>query len=101
MFDEVDAGLGGVAADEVGKKLCVLAEGAQVLCITHLPQIARLADHHLAVSKEVRSGRTRSEVQAVYGEQRVLELARMIGGTPDPASVGYARSLLGPWVRAA
>lgn len=101
VFDEVDAGLGGVAADEVGRKLCLLAEGAQVLCITHLPQIARLADHHLAVNKEVRGGRTLSAIHSVYGEQRVLELARMIGGSPDAASVGYARSLLGPWVKVA
>jgi DNA repair protein RecN (Recombination protein N) len=80
VFDEVDAGTGGAVADAVGARLDELAARHQVLCVTHLPQVAVYADRHLVVSKSVRSGRTRAAVATVEGEARVAELARMLGG---------------------
>lgn len=93
VFDEVDAGLGGQAAEEIGRKLRELAQSAQVICITHLPQIAALADLHLGVRKEVAEGRTRAEVRRVDGEPRVVELARMLGGE-EAAARAFAERLL-------
>jgi DNA repair protein RecN (Recombination protein N) len=81
VFDEVDAGVGGRAADTVGEKLVVVAERHQVLCITHLPQIARRADHHYRVTKVLGEARTDVEVERLDDEERVEELARMLGGT--------------------
>jgi DNA repair protein RecN (Recombination protein N) len=80
VFDEVDSGMGGQTADAVGQKLATLAAKGQVLCISHLPQIARLADHHYAVGKYVAGGRTLSTVTALPEQQRNIELARMLGG---------------------
>ena len=80
IFDEVDAGIGGHTADVVGKRLQGLASGAQVLCITHLPQIAAAADHHFRITKAVRGQRTVTEVQRLDLEGRRQELARMIAG---------------------
>jgi len=80
VFDEVDAGIGGVTASAVGKKLQQVAGEHQVLCITHLPQIAAMAEHHIMVRKKVEGGRTRSIVQLLTFENRLEELARMIGG---------------------
>ena len=80
VFDEVDAGIGGVTASAVGKKLQQVACDNQVLCITHLPQIAAMAGHHIMVRKSVEGGRTRSMVQLLTFEKRLEELARMIGG---------------------
>ncbi len=79
VFDEVDAGIGGLTAVRVGEKLRALARREQVLCITHLPQIARLADHHFAVEKEVVDGRTYTRVRALSPEERERELRRMMG----------------------
>ncbi|MCK6514782.1 DNA repair protein RecN [Myxococcota bacterium] len=95
IFDEVDAGLGGAAAEVVGARLRELADRAQVLCITHLPQIASLADQHVLVEKQVVSGRTCSAALALGHEGRVKELARMVGGgSLTEASEGWARALL-------
>ncbi len=80
VFDEVDAGIGGHVADVVGQKLAQLAERYQVICITHLPQIAAYASHHFRVTKTVVSGRTVTGVEALTPEARTEEIARMIGG---------------------
>ena len=80
IFDEVDAGVSGRAAQRVAEKLRKVAAGRQVLCVTHLPQIAALAEHHLLIAKSERQGRTYTEVKALDRAGRVGELARMIGG---------------------
>jgi DNA repair protein RecN (Recombination protein N) len=80
IFDEVDAGIGGRVADVVGRKLRALGSAFQVLCITHLPQIAACADTHFQIEKRVVGGRTRTTVQRLAVEGRVDELARMLGG---------------------
>jgi len=80
IFDEVDAGIGGRVADVVGRKLRALGSAFQVLCITHLPQIAAYADTHFAIDKEVKGGRTRTTVRSLDAAGRVEELSRMLGG---------------------
>jgi DNA repair protein RecN (Recombination protein N) len=95
VFDEVDAGIGGRAADRVGRALAELSAHHQVLCITHLPQIAALAASHVRVEKRTTRGRSLARVARVEGAERVEEIARMAGG----ASVGeatrrHARALL-------
>lgn len=80
IFDEVDAGVSGRAAQKVAEKLRKVAQGRQVLCVTHLPQIAALAEHHLLIAKSERQGRTYTRVTALDREGRIEELARMIGG---------------------
>jgi len=80
IFDEVDAGIGGRVADVVGRKLRTLGSAFQVLCITHLPQIAAYADTHFEIDKRVDGGRTRTTVRRLDDPGRVEELARMLGG---------------------
>lgn len=80
IFDEVDAGIGGGVAEVVGRKLKEVAQGRQVLCVTHLPQIAAMADLHYSVSKGEDKGRTVVKVRRLEGEERVDEIARMLGG---------------------
>ncbi|PNU19508.1 DNA repair protein RecN [Geothermobacter hydrogeniphilus] len=80
IFDEVDAGIGGAAASSVGAKLQQVADQAQVLCITHLPQVAAFGDAHYRVEKMVDNGRTFTALVALKGETRVREMARMLGG---------------------
>ncbi len=80
VFDEVDAGVGGAIGEIIGKKLAQVGQLRQVFCVTHLGQIAAQADEHCLVSKEVVQGETETVVQVLKGEQRVLEVARMIGG---------------------
>ena len=80
VFDEIDTGIGGRAADAVGKKLKELARSNQVLCVTHLPQIATFADHHYVIEKKERAGRTRTTIRPVTGEERTEEVARMLSG---------------------
>jgi DNA repair protein RecN (Recombination protein N) len=80
IFDEVDAGIGGGVAEVVGRKLKFLARYHQILCITHLPQIAAFADRHFLVEKEERRGATRSRVTMLGADQRAEEIARMLGG---------------------
>lgn len=80
LFDEVDAGIGGAVAETVGRKLAALASDRQVICITHLPQIAACADHHFAVRKRVAKGRTRSSAERLSDSERVDEIARMLAG---------------------
>ena len=96
VFDEVDAGIGGRVASVVAQTLAGAAEGRQVLCVTHLAPIAALAGHHLRVSKSVRGGRTRMAVAPLAGDERVEEVARMLGGaTTTAAAREHARDLLG------
>jgi DNA repair protein RecN (Recombination protein N) len=80
VFDEIDTGIGGRAAEAVGKKLKSLSRSNQVLCVTHLPQIATFADHHYVVEKKERNGRTRTSIRAILGEERTEEVARMLSG---------------------
>lgn len=80
VFDEVDAGIGGATSALVGRKLRKVAAGQQVLCITHLPQVAAFADHHYRVVKEVVDGRTVTCIESLAGDDRVAEMARMLGG---------------------
>jgi DNA repair protein RecN (Recombination protein N) len=80
IFDEVDAGMGGRVADVVGRKLGRLSKEAQVLCITHLPQVAAHATTHFRITKEVRHDRTLTIVTRLIDTERVEELARMLGG---------------------
>ncbi len=83
LFDEVDAGVGGKAAVEVGRRLAKLAESAQVVVVTHLPQVAAFADRHLVLEKTHDGSVTRSGVQVMEGEDRVRELSRMLAGQED------------------
>ena len=97
VFDEVDAGIGGEAAERVGAKLCGLAERYQVLCITHLPQIAAYGASHHRVTKSVRGGRTLAAVHRLDEEARAAEIARMMTGTRVSGTVlESARELLSP-----
>ena len=95
VFDEVDAALGGEAANQVGRQLALLGARHQVLCITHLPQIAAWADVHLHVAKRPRGGRTGVRIDRLEGDARVDEIARMAGGkSAGAAAREYARELL-------
>lgn len=95
IFDEVDAGIGGVAASAVGERLCSVAAGHQVLCITHLPQVAAYGDTQYRVEKNVMDGQTSTQLVALDYEERVLELARMLGGAQmSSQTVAHARDLL-------
>jgi DNA repair protein RecN (Recombination protein N) len=80
VFDEIDTGIGGRAAEAVGKKLKRLSRTNQVLCVTHLPQIATFADHHYLIEKKAAGGRTRTTVHLITGEERTEEVARMLSG---------------------
>jgi DNA repair protein RecN (Recombination protein N) len=95
VFDEIDAGVGGAVADAVGARLQRLARTHQLLCVTHLPQVAAYADRHFRVRKRVASGRTHAGIASLSGHERVEELARMLGGKrPTPASRRHASELL-------
>ncbi|MBT0995322.1 DNA repair protein RecN [Cellulomonas sp. DKR-3] len=98
VFDEVDAGVGGRAAVEVGRRLAALARDAQVVVVTHLAQVAAFADHHLVVSKSTQAGVdvvTASDVRSVTGDERVRELARMLSGQEESdAARTHAAELL-------
>jgi DNA repair protein RecN (Recombination protein N) len=80
IFDEIDTGIGGRAAEAVGKKLKALSRANQVLCVTHLPQIATFADHHYLIEKKSSADRTRAAVRLITGEERTEEVARMLSG---------------------
>jgi DNA repair protein RecN (Recombination protein N) len=95
IFDEVDAGIGGRVADVVGQKLRTLGSAFQVLCITHLPQIAAYADTHFQIEKRVEKGRTRTTVVKLGRPARVDELSRMLGGAQITEAVrASAREML-------
>ena len=102
VFDEVDVGIDGAVADAVGARLARLAARRQVLCVTHLPQVAAYADRHYHVRKRVEGGRTRADVRTLQGSERVDELARMLGGkTVTDASRRHAADLLAAAERSA
>jgi DNA repair protein RecN (Recombination protein N) len=95
IFDEIDAGVGGAVAETVGRLMKQLGRDRQVLAVTHLPQVAACADHHFVVSKQLRDGLTLSEVNAVGGEVRVAEVARMLGGERlSNTSLAHAQEML-------
>jgi DNA repair protein RecN (Recombination protein N) len=94
IFDEVDAGIGGRTAESVGKKLKRISNKHQVLCTTHLPQIASLGDFHLQIAKRQRHGKAYVEVKQLSGEERQGEIARMLSGKITDASLKHAKELL-------
>jgi DNA repair protein RecN (Recombination protein N) len=94
IFDEVDAGIGGAVAQVVGRKLKQLSHFHQILCVTHLAQIAAFADRHLTVEKEERRGSTRSRVTVLEPGDRAEEIARMLGGEVSDKFRRAARELL-------
>ncbi len=95
IFDEVDAGIGGSVAEVVGKKLSSLARYHQIICITHLPQIAKFGDHHYRISKHVIKGRTKTTINPLNKKERIKEIARMLGGVKiTQATLDHANELL-------
>jgi DNA repair protein RecN (Recombination protein N) len=95
VFDEIDNGIGGRSADPIGRSLWTLGRRHQVLCVTHLPQIAAHADEHFQITKRERGGRTVTEVTRLDREGRIVELAQMLGGTSGgTASIASGRELL-------
>lgn len=95
IFDEVDAGIGGQVAHTVGELMQRIGRGRQVMAITHLPQVAASAHHHLKVAKQVHGDRTTSQIHTLNPEQRTEEIARMLGGSPQSESVmAHAREIL-------
>ena len=96
VFDEVDAGIGGSVAEVVGKKLSSLARHHQIICITHLPQIAKFGNHHFRISKRVSDGRTSTTIKRLSETERVKEIARMLGGEKiTRATLNHAHEMLG------
>ena len=96
IFDEVDAGVGGAVAETVGRLMKQLGRDRQVLAVTHLPQVAACADHHLVVAKHSSASGTSSSVVPVQGEQRVAEVARMLGGERlSGTTLAHAKEMLG------
>ena len=95
VFDEVDAGVGGAVAEMVGRQLRALAASGQVLCVTHLPQVASQAEHQVRVSKQTAGGNTRTNLEPLTGDARVEEIARMLGGASITARTReHAREML-------
>lgn len=95
IFDEIDAGIGGATAEIVGQKLATLGAQYQTLCVTHLPQVAARADHHLQVSKISGDSLTRTRVRQLDGQERVNEIARMLGGVElTPQSLAHAEAMV-------
>ncbi len=96
IFDEVDSGVGGAVAETVGRLMKQLGKDRQVMAVTHLPQVAACADQHLLVSKQLKAKQTISDVQAIAGEQRVGEIARMLGGEKlSGTTMAHAKEMLG------
>jgi DNA repair protein RecN (Recombination protein N) len=94
IFDEIDAGISGRAGQIVGEKLWQLARHHQVVCVTHLPQIAALGDGHFRVAKALAAGRTTAQVEALSGEARLAEISQLLGGTATRAASANAAELL-------
>ncbi len=95
IFDEIDTGVSGYVANQVAKKMVEISQNTQVICITHIPQVASSSDHHLKIRKDVTDGRTKAHISDLYGEFRVLEIAEMISGDKiTDASILSARELL-------
>jgi DNA repair protein RecN (Recombination protein N) len=94
VFDEIDAGIGGFAAETVGQKLKTLSSEHQVICITHLPQIASYAQRHLRIEKKVKKERTTVEVKKIEKDERIAEIARMLSGDSSEVSIKHAKEML-------
>ncbi|MFA4974581.1 MAG: DNA repair protein RecN [bacterium] len=95
IFDEVDSGIGGAVAAVVGRKLKAISQARQVVCITHLPQVAAFADSHVRISKRVKAGRTVTSMDGLAGDDRVNEIARMLGGEKiTDTTIAHAREML-------
>ena len=95
VFDEIDAGIGGRAAEAVGRKLKALGQSKQVLCVTHLPQIAAFADHHFLIEKRESAGRAQTQIRQLAAEERKQEIARMLSGAKiTEASLKNAEQML-------
>ncbi len=96
IFDEVDSGVGGAVAETVGRLMKQLGKDRQVMAVTHLPQVAACSDQHLVVAKQTEKGQTLSTVAPVHGEQRVAEIARMLGGERlSNTTLAHAKEMLG------
>jgi DNA repair protein RecN (Recombination protein N) len=95
VFDEIDIGIGGRAAEAVGRKLKTLSKRQQVVCITHLPQIAAFADQHFLIEKTDKGGRTRTTIRRMEDSERTQEVARMLSGAKlTESSLEHARQML-------
>jgi DNA repair protein RecN (Recombination protein N) len=94
VFDEVDAGIGGAAAQAIGDALAQLGQRHQVLVVTHLAQVAAAADAQISVAKTVRQGRTFAAAAPIAGEERISEIARMLSGSATDSALDHARELL-------
>jgi DNA repair protein RecN (Recombination protein N) len=95
VFDEVDVGIGGAVAEVVGRLLRVLADEAQVLCVTHLPQVAAQGEHHLQVSKSSDGSAIETRMRSLDDEGKVREIARMLGGLKiTDQTLAHAREML-------
>ena len=95
VFDEVDAGVGGGVAEIVGRRLSALAQHRQILCVTHLPQVAAQGQHHWTVQKQARNGQTRTDIAVLNAKDRVDEVARMLGGMKvTPQTLAHAKEML-------
>ena len=95
IFDEVDSGIGGAVAQTVGELLKQLGQSHQILCVTHLAQVAAQGDHHFKVVKQQMNGKTKSGVESLGRQERIEEIARMLGGTSiTDTTRRHARELL-------
>lgn len=95
IFDEIDSGVSGFVANQVAKKIKEISKSTQVICITHIPQVAAVSNHHLFISKSVDEERTRAYIKTLLGDERVLEIAQMISGeTVSNAAIESAKELL-------
>lgn len=94
VFDEIDVGIGGVTAHAVARKMRQISSSRQIICVTHLPQIASVADSHYSITKETAAGRTYTSVKCLGQEQREAELARMLDGEVSEISVAHAREMI-------
>jgi DNA repair protein RecN (Recombination protein N) len=96
IFDEIDAGIGGRTGTVIGEKLAAIGKVRQVICVTHLPQIACMADIHYSIGKDVKDGRAYTVVTRLRDSDRVREIARMLGGHPEltATSIKHAKEML-------
>jgi DNA repair protein RecN (Recombination protein N) len=94
VFDEIDAGVGGASAIEIGRRLARLAESAQVIVVTHLAQVAAFADNHLRITKDTSGEITESTIVALTGDERISEMARLLSGTDSEVARAHARELV-------
>jgi len=96
VFDEIDTGISGRMAQVVAEKMAMIARARQVICVTHLPQIAAMADHQFYVEKNVNEGRTSTTVRMLSDEERILEVARMLGGAggEDESACSHAANMI-------